>query len=301
MTDEATTLAVVDDTSSAVAAGVAEAQSDGDILDLNTQGDDGQAHDADGQGGEGEGAVDGTATNADLAEVEHEGQKFQVPAQLKDSFLRWADYTQKTEALGQQRRALEAQAAQFEQVTGTVNEKQVDLAMIDRQLAVYKNLPWRDLIAEDPVFAAQERAAYDELKDRRETVADELESAKRNAALESERVTASRLQEGLEKLAKDIPGWGAELAGKLVTFGAENYGFSLEELNEVKDPRLVRILHAAYTGSQALKQQREAQRIRQGQNTAPAAALRGNGGRYMAEATTNDFAAFERLADARMK
>lgn len=291
-TNEATTL----DAGDAMAApdtGVAEALSDGDNLDLDTElgteetaqqaGDDGQ------DGGE------------DIEEVELDGKTYQVPHEVRRAILRNEDYTRKTQELAETRRALETQATQFQQASKTVSDKQIDLALVDRQLAAYKALTaadWQAMRREDPDYAHEQQFNFTTLKEQRDTLAAELDSAQRQAALDAERITATRLQEGLQQLSKDIPGFNGELADKLLSFGAETYGFTQQELGEVQDPRLIRLLHAAYTGAQALKQQKAAARHRQSQATAPAATLRGSGGRFLADATTNDFAAFERLADA---
>src|SRR5882724_5619126 len=48
-----------------------------------------------------------TAAGSDLAELEWDGEKFQVPAKLKDAFMRNDDYTRKTQDLAEQRRTVD--------------------------------------------------------------------------------------------------------------------------------------------------------------------------------------------------
>ena len=54
-----------------------------------------------------------------LAEVEIDGKTYKLPPELKDGFLRQADYTRKTQELAEQRRRMEAEReAAGEQVVG---------------------------------------------------------------------------------------------------------------------------------------------------------------------------------------
>ena len=78
-------------------------------------------------------------------------------------------------------------------------------------------------------------------------------------------------------------------------------GFSPEEMSQVMDPRLIKLLHRAYEGATKAFQHQRAGAIAQAQRTSPARTLRGSGGGLRVAADTSDFAAFERLADARMK
>jgi hypothetical protein len=52
------------------------------------------------------------------------------------------------------------------------------------------------------------------------------------------------IQEGQQRIAAEIPGWGKEAAQELRTIGKE-YGFSDEELSQVIDPRHVKVLYEA--------------------------------------------------------
>jgi hypothetical protein len=51
----------------------------------------------------------------DSEEVDYEGEKYKLPKKLKDALLRQQDYTQKTQQVAEQRRAIEAQAQQVQQ------------------------------------------------------------------------------------------------------------------------------------------------------------------------------------------
>lgn len=290
MTDEATNLGAGDAVSPLP--GAADAMSGGDVMEIGL-------HEPDGEGLNASLAASDDAPGelTDIVEIEHDGETHHIPKALERAFLFQADYTRKTQELAQQRRAFDDQAVQFQHAQAVMSQGQVDLAMIDRQLDAYEALDWQSLYAEDPALTAQEHASYEDLQHLRAAVVDELVGAEHHAALETERATAIRLQDGLETLSRTIPNFGPELAGQLMTYGAQTYGFTGEELGGNQDPRLVQLLHDAYAGAQSLR----AQRMRASQTTAPAATLRGGGGRFATDASTNDFAAFERMADSALR
>ena len=86
-------------------------------------------------------------------EVEHDGQKYKVPKALKPLLMMQGDYTQKTQALAEQRRAIEAQAQQTHQL---VQQNIADIgrvASIDERLQQFSQLNWQALSEADPLQA----------------------------------------------------------------------------------------------------------------------------------------------------
>lgn len=232
-----------------------------------------------------------------LAEIEVGGRRHRVPESLKGGFLMHADYTRKTQELAEQRRAFEAERTAFEARSNQGEERRV-LAQLEDQLGRFEGLNWEAAAAQDPKMAKAAWDAFTALTHNREALAGRLaerEAAEHRDAMESH---AAQLVTGHAVLSRDVPGWSPQLAGEMATFAQKEFGFSRDEIDQVLDPRLIKLLHRAYSGAQ-----REAQvsRLRAGQGTRPAPALRGGTGGFHASADTDDFAAFERMADARLK
>src|ERR1700690_794656 len=91
----------------------------------------------------GEQAVEETAVTQEdsgLAELDWGGEKFQVPAKLKDAFMKNEDYTRKTQELAQQRASLDqvrtlAEQRQIEAAFGnSIQNEQQELHVIDAYL-----------------------------------------------------------------------------------------------------------------------------------------------------------------------
>lgn len=237
----------------------------------------------------------------DLEEVEHNGETFTVPKALKPALMMQADYTRKTQELAQARRAWEAERAEQAEALHTGFAERARLQGIDDALEQLETLDWRALEAADPQQAQALWAEYAQLAEARQDLAGVMERQGWEEALAAQHDHAMHVQDGLDELSRDIEGWSPDLAGKLMDFGQSELGFTPEEMSQVMDPRLIKLLHRAYEGATKAFQHQRAGAIARAQRTSPARTLRGSGGGLRVAADTSDFAAFERLADARMK
>lgn len=284
--DDATNLAAGDDASFAAEVdSPSEAVDDGlDFAPLETEGQE-----------------DEPSPYEDLEEVEHNGETFTIPKALKPALMMQADYTKKTQELAQQRRAWEAERAEQAEALSANFAERARLQSIDDALEQLETLDWQTLEAADPHQAQALWAEYAQLADARQTLAAVMEHQGWEEALAAQHDHAMRIQDGLDVLSREIEGWSPDLAGKLMDFGHRELGFSPEEMSQVMDPRLIKLLHRAYEGATRAFQHQRAQGLAQAQRTSPARTLRGSGGGLRVAADTSDFAAFERLADAKLK
>lgn len=193
---------------------------------------------------------------SDDEEIDYDGDKFKVPKKLKDAFLRQQDYTQKTQSLAEQRKAVAAQAEQIRQQAELQQQFIADYSeakAIEKQLAQYKALDWNALMEADPVQAMKIDRQYRELQQHHSEVVGNLAQKQQQQALLMQRENAKRLQEGLEVLKREIKGWSPEMAKNLTDYGQE-IGFSAEELANVTNPNAIKLLHKAYQFDQIMKQ-----------------------------------------------
>ena len=193
----------------------------------------------------------------DDEEIDHDGEKYKVPKKLKDAFLRQADYTQKTQAVAEQRREVEARQ---QQVMAQAQAQQQNLAeyaeaySLDSQLKQYATIDWNALIDSDPVQAMKLDRQMKELQQRRDAIVQTVTQKQQQATFEAQRETAKRIAEGQAALSREIKGWSPEVARELASFGKE-MGFAPEELNNINDPRAVKLLHQAWQFQQLIKKQ----------------------------------------------
>lgn len=221
--------------------------------------DDDQSEDDQGDDGEENGDDEGeaTLTEAEFADVEYEGKTYKVPNELKDALLRQSDYTRKTQVLGQERKAIEAERAQVQQLA-QVTEQEIglhaDLRGIDSTLEAYKNVNWDALEAEDPLGAQQHWRRYQTLQNSRGETVQKLQQAQHQRTEQAEQMTARRLQETAAHAQKTIPNWSTELDAKITEFAIKK-GFSRETLVQAYTPEVYETLYLAYFADQFIKKQ----------------------------------------------
>lgn len=245
----------------------------------------------------------------DVEEVEWEdGKKYQVPKALKDALMRDRDYRHKTMELAEQRRDFEAKQAEsaaeiVQRERAAFDElrtEHIKIGRIEARLDELNKLDWPRMRSEEPDL-------YRDLRDEQRDVERDLERAKgdlqtKTAAFEKQQ--ADKLAEAHQHLAsslRDIPGWGPELASQAAKFAVEEVGVQPEELKGILDPRVWKLFVRASKAEAELKTLKSAQNKAKAQNTRPAATVRGGSGRFAASPDTDDFAAFERLADQQLK
>lgn len=211
--------------------------------------------------GEVSGDEEGAEPNLEASEddgyevVEYDGKEYSLPKELKDAVLRQGDYTRKTQEVAEQRKAFEQQKQQFEQAMQVQqqNLKQyAQLSALDGQLDQYKDINWQKWSEEDPVAAQQGYFQYDQLRNTRQGIAQQIQQQEQTALQQRQQQTVAMLEQGRETLAKEIPGWSEKLAKDIASHG-EVYGYTPQEMGQVIDPRAVKVLHDAYLYRQSIK------------------------------------------------
>lgn len=211
-----------------------------------------------------------------LEEVEFEGVKARIPAAFKAALMRERDYTQKTQAVAETRKELEARQAELSQQAEAIqqlSEDRVNLAVVERQLAAFKELDWTKLEEEDPDEANRLFRQQQRLRERRDDLAKTVETKQNELALtrkrDADQAHAKAVEDCVAVLSRDIKGWSPELAGKLETFATKELGYSPRELVGITDPKFYKTIHAAYLGRQAQQRLKTQTKLTNADKTEP--------------------------------
>ena len=78
------------------------------------------------------------------------------------------------------------------------------------------------------------------------------------------------MEEGRAELDRAIPGWSTGTAAKLVDFAGNTFGFTPDELDDIHDPRIARVLHAAFQFHETAKKAAAANKHLKAQQVQPA-------------------------------
>ena len=199
----------------------------------------------------------------EYVEIKHNGKPIKMTLdEVLEHASKGFDYTAKTQELAEQRRAIEQQAQllqqqyQYQQAT---MEQTAKVYAMDSQLQNYQNVNWDAWMDQDPVEASKGWQKFQMLKSQRDEVANQIQQTQTKAQLESQQRLYKQMQDGSAQLAREIKGWSPELA-KSMKVNALDYGFSESELDQVYDPRMVKVLHDAYQWRQLQGKKPEVQK-----------------------------------------
>ena len=189
----------------------------------------------------------------DSEELEFNQQKYKLPKTIAAAVRDMQkDYTVKTQAVAEQRKAFEAEV-KFRQ--DNINEI-ADLMGMDKQIGQYKNLDWNTLNQNDPVMFQQLRLQYDEIKEARQTLAATLAQKHQTETLQKQQELAKQMQESEAVLRREIKDWSSDKEATLQSFAKQNYGFDDNDIAYAKaNPVLFKLFNDAYIGQQLLKKQ----------------------------------------------
>jgi|TARA_R110002124_G_scaffold255119_2_gene420749 hypothetical protein len=160
-----------------------------------------------------------------------------------------SDYTQKTQEAAEMRKAA---IAHYEQVQQQAVFQQEHIEAVSQlqnmatQLKEFEAINWDALADKDPVAFLKYQHQRTELREGHTKLSQQLNTRANSVAQQQAQQLNETVQKGQEVLANDIPGWGAEYAAKLNTFGQKAYGFTADELDNISDPRIVKALSDAF-------------------------------------------------------
>jgi chemotaxis protein histidine kinase CheA len=190
-------------------------------------------------------------------ELEINGEKVAVSKdEAKNGYLRQQDYTQKTQALANERQAAQQhimqQFAEVQQMSQEIGQ----LTNIDAQLQEYQKVDWQTLRDTDPVSYGVHMAEYHDLRVKRGDVVTAIGQKQQQFGAMQAQEFAQRTEQAREHLAKVIPNFSAQHLGEMKEYGTK-VGFKPEELATVTDGRMMQVLWEAaqYRSMQAKTKQ----------------------------------------------
>lgn len=180
--------------------------------------------------------------------VEIEGKSYKVPKELKDMVLMHKDYTQKTQAVAEQRRAVDERAQALEsreRIMAQTFDKAVEFRDVQNRLSQYEKIDWQGLAEQDPAQATRLNIAYQQLQREAQTKWNALQQANSQAEQLTQQQRQQQLAQAEQDLKARLPNFGPQLAEKIVTTAKDSYGFTPQELEGLTDARHVHVLHDA--------------------------------------------------------
>jgi hypothetical protein len=205
--------------------------------------------------------------------------------ELQQGYSRTKDYTKKTQALAETRKAVEADKARIEEAKQLRDTYAQRLQVIEKLLSQdqgEENLA--DLRENDPIGYAIKIAERSEKEKQLQAVRAEKQHIAQQQESDRQQALQGHLQQEAVKLREMIPEFRdeakAEIARKDIRTYAKSVGFSDEELSQVYDSRAVKTLYNAMMYEKLMKGKTDAVKKVQ---SAPKVLKAGNGGQVNAE------------------
>lgn len=174
--------------------------------------------------------------------------------ELRNGYQRQADYTRKSQALAEQRKAYEANLQAVQSERQRYGEAlQLIANQQNAELSTYENIDWKALKDDDPMEYMEKRLEYQEARDRLTRIESERARVfEQNKQEYTQRLTQV-LQQEAAKLAEALPEYAnpnSTLKNDLRNY-ALSLGFSQQDIDSITDHRVVLVLHKAMTQDRA--------------------------------------------------
>jgi hypothetical protein len=186
----------------------------------------------------------------DEAEAEESEAMFEVDGEslsaeeLKLGYLRQSDYTKKTQAVAEQRKAFEAQTAEAE---ATMNAL---MSAAGADISRFQNVNWEQAAIDNPDQYRQAKAAYEQAQSTYNLIKAQADQFQTQQQQQTEASQKEAAKESLTVLKTNIPNWNNDLYYQIGEY-AQGLGVSGEEFNKVSDHRLITALWKAMQFDQA--------------------------------------------------
>jgi len=205
--------------------------------------------------------AEGEEETLDYYAVKLDGEEVEVSLdELQSGYQRQKDYTKKTQALAEQRKAYEAKAAEIETLqTQYLQQAQLANELLNRDLKRYESVDWATLKTEDPVGYLQKQIEVGEIKQEQAALQQQAQAAYEH----NQKAQAEERVQHLEMQRKEaltlFPDWKDSTKQeahkqKLFSYGS-SIGYSDEELGTIVNARDLVMLDKAmkYDSLQATK------------------------------------------------
>lgn len=186
-------------------------------------------------------------------ELEFNQKSYKLPKDIAEAVRSMRkDYTEKTMAVAEQRKAFEAKMQFTEAFTADIAK----LEAVNQRLAEFEQVDWNRLSDEDPVLWQKLFSQHRILDSQRNQLAQQLAQKQQEMALKQQQEFAKAVEASETVLRREIKDWSPQLESNLQQFAVDRFGFdALDAKNAKADPRLYKLLHLAYLGDQIIKKQ----------------------------------------------
>lgn len=206
--------------------------------DESEEAEDGQTEDEEGKADteeESDGDDDGDKPEQ-LVEIDGEQLTLE---EVKLGYLRQSDYTRKTQAVAEQRKAAEEERQYFASSLNSI------LTAVGADIQRFEGVDWERAAAENPDQYRQAKAAYEQSRQLFDGIRQQTEDFVQRTKQAQESALKAQAKESVAILKTAIPGWSNELYAQIGEYAQKELGFEPGEFNNIADHRAIRSIWKA--------------------------------------------------------
>lgn len=170
--------------------------------------------------------------------VEIDGEQLTLE-EVKLGYLRQSDYTRKTQAVAEQRKAAEEERQYFASSLNSI------LTAVGADIQRFEGVDWERAAAENPDQYRQAKAAYEQSRQLFDGIRHQTEDFVQRTKQAQEVALKAQAKESVAILKTAIPGWSNELYAQIGEYAQKELGFEPGEFNNIADHRAIRSIWKA--------------------------------------------------------
>lgn len=176
--------------------------------------------------------------------IEVDGEKLSVE-EIKLGYMRQADYTKKTQAVAEQRKAAEEQTQSYESTLSAL------LTAAGADLSRFDNVNWEQAAVENPDQYKQAKAMYEQTRQTYDFIKSQADEHTQRSQEQQQAAMKERAKESLTVLKSTIPNWSNDVYYKIGEYAQKSLGVTQEEFNGITDHRSITAMYKAMQFDQA--------------------------------------------------
>jgi len=176
--------------------------------------------------------------------IEIDGESVSIE-EIKLGYLRQSDYTKKTQAVSEQRKAAEEQTANYESTLNAL------LTASGADLSRFDNVDWEQAAVQNPDQYKQAKAVFEQTQQTYNFIKSQADEHQKRSQEQQQAMSRENAKESLTVLKSTIPNWNNDLYYSIGEYATQSLGVTSEEFNEVHDHRMITALYKAMQFDQA--------------------------------------------------
>lgn len=170
--------------------------------------------------------------------IEVDGETLSVE-EIKLGYLRQGDYTKKTQAVAEQRKAAEEQTKSYESTLSAL------LTAAGADLSRFDNVNWEQAAVENPDQYKQAKAMYEQTQQTFNFIKSQADEHQQRVQDQQQAMVKEKATESLTVLKSTIPNWNNDLYYSIGEYAKDALGVSSEEFNGITDHRSITAMYKA--------------------------------------------------------